>query len=96
MTDGGIAMEYVDAHALANARGKRRLLRNGGARVWTGALCAAIENAHARDAACMRLKPGLMVNSRGVVKVAEFGTMQPAQFRPRGELMVATGGRSAT
>ncbi len=72
-----IAMEFVDGPTLSQLRVEQscRHFEPDSLSVWTSALCAALHYAHDAGRCVHRdLKPGnLMVNSRGVLKVADFG-----------------------
>lgn len=72
-----IAMEYVDGPTLSQLRVDRpsRFFEPDDLKIWTGALCTALDYAHEAGHCVHRdLKPSnLMVSARGVLKVADFG-----------------------
>jgi serine/threonine protein kinase len=72
-----IAMEFVDGPTLSQLRVDRssRTFEVEDLKVWTAALCTALNYAHETGRCVHRdLKPtNLMVSARGVLKVADFG-----------------------
>ena len=74
---GCISMEYIDGETLSNLRAEkeRRVFEPDEIAGWITQLCEALDYAH-NQAKCIHrdLKPAnLMVNQRGVLKIADFG-----------------------
>jgi hypothetical protein len=74
---GCISMEYVDGDTLSNLRADKsnKIFESHDLQEWTSQLCDALDYAHTHARITHRdLKPGnLMVNTRGDLKVADFG-----------------------
>jgi serine/threonine protein kinase len=74
---GCISMEYVDGDTLSNLRADKahKVFEAHELSDWTSQLCDALDYAHTHARITHRdLKPGnLMVNTRGDLKVADFG-----------------------
>src|SRR6266496_4150438 len=74
---GCISMEYVDGDTLANLRAEKeqKVFEPNELSGWTGQLCDALDYAHNHAKIVHRdLKPAnLMVNTKGDLKVSDFG-----------------------
>ena len=76
-TSGCISMEYVDGDTLSNLRADKphKVFEAHDLKDWTSQLCDALDYAHTHARIIHRdLKPAnLMVNTRGDLKVSDFG-----------------------
>jgi serine/threonine protein kinase len=95
-----IAMEYIDGDTLSNLRADRasKVFETRELIEWIKQLCEALDYAHNHARVVHRdLKPtNLMVNQRGDLKVADFGSSSTASAAPISTMFIRSAPPSTT